>query len=69
MDKSPLVDDVLLLMIAEAQPEGGKTKSSTNIQHILPFNYGMDTLKPSFSEILQGANRTFIESTYDKIFL
>lgn len=53
MDESPLQDDVPVLKIAKARPEGGKTRTDSEIRYILPGNRGLITVKPAMSEVSQ----------------
>lgn len=52
IDVSPLVDNIPGLMIIEAQPEGGKSKTDKKNWHSFPSNDAIDTEKPALSEVL-----------------
>lgn len=58
MEESPLEDYVPVLMIPEAQPQGGNTVTHKNICHSPPCNDGMDTIKPALSEVLHVSDGT-----------
>lgn len=52
METFPLGDDVLALMVNEAQPEEEKIGAHGNIWHISPNNDPVDTVKASLPEVL-----------------
>lgn len=51
MEKSLLEDDLPVLIITEARPEGGETNTATNIWHSLPDDEGLDTVNPTLPEV------------------
>lgn len=61
MNDSPFGDNVLVPVITEEQPVGGKTERNTKTWHSLPCNNGIETIKPAFPDIVKVSDGTVNE--------
>lgn len=55
-------DDVHVLMIPEAVPEGGIAETNTRIRHLLPCNEGIDPIKPVLPEFYKYGTELSMEN-------